>query len=60
MDGESSKQTLLEQRNIVKDKLHNPDSAADLNWLPGSIKDFILPAGFPGSKSIHLDDVEKL
>ncbi|KNA08429.1 hypothetical protein SOVF_162670 [Spinacia oleracea] len=51
LDGESSKQTLLEQRNIVKDKLHNPDSAADLNWLPGSIKDFILPAGFPDSVS---------
>ncbi|XP_048501016.1 protein root UVB sensitive 5 isoform X2 [Beta vulgaris subsp. vulgaris] len=49
LDGESSKQTLLEQYNTVNDKLHNPDFVTNLNWLPDSIKDFILPAGFPGS-----------
>ncbi|KMT12314.1 hypothetical protein BVRB_5g102560 [Beta vulgaris subsp. vulgaris] len=51
LDGESSKQTLLEQYNTVNDKLHNPDFVTNLNWLPDSIKDFILPAGFPESVS---------
>ncbi|XP_021744784.1 protein root UVB sensitive 5-like [Chenopodium quinoa] len=48
LNGESSKQTLLEQHN---DNQLNPDTAANLNWLPVSIKDFILPAGFPESVS---------
>lgn len=52
LDGETSKETLFEQCNTVNDKLHNPDFVTNLNWLPESIKDFILPAGFPGSNSI--------
>ncbi|KAK7294689.1 hypothetical protein RJT34_17580 [Clitoria ternatea] len=35
-------------QNSFKD-LHSPDKS--LSWLPGMVKDFILPAGFPGSVS---------
>ncbi|KAL2902187.1 Protein root UVB sensitive 5 [Bienertia sinuspersici] len=51
LDENSSMQTLLEQHNTVNDNLDRSDSAANLKWLPDSIKDFILPAGFPESVS---------
>ncbi|XP_074270538.1 protein root UVB sensitive 5 isoform X2 [Silene latifolia] len=47
---EFSKQTLIDQQS-VDDKLRTPDYATNLQWLPDDIKDFILPAGFPGSVS---------
>ncbi|KAH9607523.1 hypothetical protein KSS87_017453 [Heliosperma pusillum] len=47
---EFSKQTLIDQQS-AEDKLHTPDYATNLHWLPDDIKDFILPAGFPGSVS---------
>lgn len=51
LDGQSSKQALPVLHNSIKDELNNPDFATNLNWLPDSIKDFILPAGFPESVS---------
>ncbi|KAK9716005.1 hypothetical protein RND81_06G205400 [Saponaria officinalis] len=46
---EFSKQTFFDEQSTEAYKAHAPDSAADLHWLPDEIKDFILPAGFPGS-----------
>lgn len=51
LDEESRLQTFLEEDSLVTDgfqDLHASDSG--LLWLPDTVKDFILPAGFPGDK----------
>ncbi|XP_057520005.1 protein root UVB sensitive 5 isoform X2 [Amaranthus tricolor] len=51
LDGESTKQTLLEPHETVINESNNLNWATNLNWLPDSIKDFVLPAGYPDSVS---------
>jgi len=50
--GESSKETFEVQQKIIIDEPHKPDYTTGLTWLPTNIKDFILPAGFPGNDGI--------
>lgn len=59
LDGESTKQTSLDPHETVIDKSDNPNWATNLNWLPDSIKDFVLPAGYPGTLSNLLSDVKR-
>ncbi|KAK4582463.1 hypothetical protein RGQ29_025591 [Quercus rubra] len=52
LDEESRLQTFLEEDSLVTNgfqDLHASDTG--LLWLPDTVKDFILPAGFPGSVS---------
>ena len=51
LDEESRLQTFLEEDSLVTNgfqDLHASDTG--LLWLPDTVKDFILPAGFPGDK----------
>ncbi|KAK7836105.1 protein root uvb sensitive 5 [Quercus suber] len=52
LDEESRLQTFLEEDSLVTNgfqDMHASDTG--LLWLPDTVKDFILPAGFPGSVS---------
>ncbi|KAL9247023.1 hypothetical protein vseg_020494 [Gypsophila vaccaria] len=48
---ELSKQTVVDQQSTGAYNVDTLDSATNLQWLPDEIKEFILPAGFPGSVS---------
>ena len=56
------KLVLLQVRYVLDDEFHlttfledesnsNGFSLKELPWLPDIVKDFVLPAGFPGNKS---------
>ncbi|GKV21977.1 hypothetical protein SLEP1_g31887 [Rubroshorea leprosula] len=52
IDGDLRFHTFLEEHGSVSNRFqgsHIPDTK--LSWVPDNIKDFILPAGFPGSVS---------
>lgn len=49
LDDEWRVQTFLEERGSGDDVLQDPHSSEKtLSWVPDVVKDFILPAGFPG------------
>ncbi|KAG2690845.1 hypothetical protein I3843_09G204800 [Carya illinoinensis] len=53
LDKEYGLRTFLEENSSVTNRFQDSHITADarISWLPDSIKDFILPAGFPGSVS---------
>ncbi|KAK9291085.1 hypothetical protein L1049_009272 [Liquidambar formosana] len=52
LDDESQLQTFLEEHKSVSNRSQASHfSYMELSWLPDVVKDFILPAGFPGSVS---------
>ncbi|KAM4078871.1 hypothetical protein ACB094_09G073100 [Castanea mollissima] len=52
LDEESQLQTFLEEHSLVTNGFQDLHAShTGLLWLPETVKDFILPAGFPGSVS---------
>ncbi|XP_077221860.1 root UVB sensitive protein (Protein of unknown function, DUF647) isoform X2 [Tasmannia lanceolata] len=44
-------QTVLEECGSTENEFQDTNLNTELSWLPNIVKDFILPAGFPGSVS---------
>lgn len=54
LDEEFGLRTFLEEHSSVTNRFQDSHTAdTRISWLPDSIKDFILPAGFPGSDHEH-------
>ncbi|XXG85864.1 hypothetical protein AAC387_Pa11g0875 [Persea americana] len=51
LDDESQIQTVLEEHGPLLNGLQEENHDTELSWLPMILKEFILPAGFPGSVS---------
>lgn len=50
LDEESGIRTFLEEHSSETNRFQDSHTAdTRISWLPDNIKDFILPAGFPGS-----------
>ena len=51
LDNDLHVRTFLEEKGIETNGFHGSQfSNVALSWLPDVIRDFILPAGFPGDK----------
>lgn len=48
MDSESQLRTVLEDHVDVADRSQTREDGAQVDWIPYFLKDFVLPAGFPG------------
>lgn len=54
MDENSRLSTYVDVVKSKPDRVGNSESSnGELWWLPDNVKDFILPAGFPGTKHLY-------
>ncbi|KAF9599137.1 hypothetical protein IFM89_035416 [Coptis chinensis] len=51
LDGDSPIQSFFEESSVNGSQQASNSSKEELFWLPDNVKEFILPAGFPGSVS---------